>query len=80
MFSPYVVLAGAPKRDASVVAILADNTVRISARSLGSMNVQVLMEYLGGGGHLSMAGAQLKDVTLEEAKAKICESIDNYKK
>ncbi|MBE6895396.1 MAG: hypothetical protein E7483_07375 [Ruminococcaceae bacterium] len=66
--------------EASVVAILAGDTVRISARSLGGMNVQVLMEYLGGGGHLSMAGAQLKDVTLEQAKAKICESIDNYKK
>ena len=66
--------------EASIVAILANNTVRISARSLGGMNVQVLMEYLGGGGHLSMAGAQLTDVTLEEAKAKICESIDNYKK
>ena len=66
--------------EASVVAILVDNTVRISARSLGGMNVQVLMEYLGGGGHLSMAGAQLTDVTLEQAKEKICESIDNYKK
>ena len=66
--------------EASVVAILAGDTVRISARSLGSINVQVLMEYLGGGGHLSMAGAQLTGVTLEQAKEKICESIDNYKK
>ena len=66
--------------EASVVAILAGDAVRISARSLGSINVQVLMEYLGGGGHLSMAGAQLTGVTLEQAKEKICESIDNYKK
>ncbi len=64
--------------EASVVALLVDDTVRISARSLGNMNVQVLMEYLGGGGHLSMAGAQLREVTLEQAREKICESIDNY--
>ena len=66
--------------EASVVAVKVNDTVRVSARSLGGMNVQVLMEYIGGGGHLTMAGAQLKDVTLEEAKAKICESIDNYKR
>lgn len=66
--------------EASVVALLVNDTVRVSARSLGNMNVQVLMEYIGGGGHLSMAGAQLKDMTLEEAKIKIYESIDNYKR
>ena len=65
--------------EASIVAVLAGDTVRISARSLGQMNVQVMMEYLGGGGHMTMAGAQLHDVTLEEAKAKICECIDNYR-
>ena len=64
----------------SVVAVKFDDTISISARSLGEINVQVLMEYLGGGGHLTMAGAQLKGVTLEEAKEKIKESIDNYKK
>ena len=56
------------------------NVTVISARSLGEINVQVLMEYLGGGGHLTMAGAQLRDCTLEEAGEKIKESIDNYKK
>ena len=65
--------------EASVVALLVGDTVRVSARSLGNMNVQVLMEYIGGGGHLSMAGAQLKETTLEQAREKICESIDNYK-
>lgn len=65
--------------EASIVAILAGDTVRISARSLGDVNVQVMMEYLGGGGHLTMAGAQIKDVTLEQAREKICESIDNYR-
>ena len=66
--------------EASVVAVKVNDTIRISARSLGGMNVQVLMEYIGGGGHLTMAGAQLKDVTLSEAREKICESIDNYKR
>ncbi len=64
----------------SVVAVKFDDTFSISARSLGEINVQVLMEYLGGGGHLTMAGAQLKGVTIEEAGEKIKESIDNYKK
>ena len=66
--------------EASVVALMVNDTIRVSARSLGGMNVQVLMEYLGGGGHLTMAGAQLKDMTLEQAKEKIYESIDNYKR
>lgn len=64
----------------SIVAVKFDDTIQISARSLGEINVQVLMEYLGGGGHLTMAGAQLKGVTMEEATEKIKESIDNYKK
>lgn len=64
----------------SIVAVKFDDQIQISARSLGEINVQVLMEYLGGGGHLTMAGAQLKGVTIEEAKEKIKESIDNYKK
>ncbi len=65
---------------ASVVAVNVGNQINISARSMGEINVQLLMEYLGGGGHLTMAGAQLKDCTIEEATAKIIESIDNYKK
>ena len=64
----------------SVVAVKFDNVIQISARSLGEINVQVLMEYLGGGGHLTMAGAQLRDISLQEAEEKIRESIDNYKK
>ena len=63
----------------SVVAVKFDDVIQISARSLGEINVQVLMEYLGGGGHLTMAGAQLRGVSIEEATEKIKESIDNYK-
>lgn len=43
------------------------DTIGISARSLGSINVQVIMEKLGGGGHLSNAAAQLKDYTVADA-------------
>ena len=39
------------------------------------MNVQLIMEELGGGGHLSMAGAQLKGVSLEEAKEMVLKAI-----
>lgn len=64
----------------SIVAVQMGDQINVSARSLGDINVQVLMEYLGGGGHLTMAGAQLKEMTLEEAEEKIKESVDNYKK
>ncbi len=64
----------------SVVAVKFDDVIQISARSLGEINVQVLMEYLGGGGHLTMAGAQLREVSIDQAREKIKESIDNYKK
>ena len=43
------------------------DTIGISARSLGSINVQVIMEKLGGGGHLSNAASQLKDITVDDA-------------
>ena len=66
--------------DASIVAVKFDDKISISARSLGEINVQVLMEYLGGGGHLTMAGAQLYNMELEEAQKKIYESIDNYRR
>jgi c-di-AMP phosphodiesterase-like protein len=51
--------------------------VHISARSL-KLNVQKLMEKLGGGGHQNGAAAQLDDTTLEEAEALLHEKIDEY--
>ena len=56
---------------ASFVLFQTGNTVSISARSLGDVNVQLLMEALGGGGHLTMAGAQLQDATLRDARQKL---------
>jgi c-di-AMP phosphodiesterase-like protein len=56
----------------------ADGGVTISARSIGEVNVQVLLEGLGGGGNTSAAGAQLKNISLREAVNRVCEAIDKY--
>lgn len=55
----------------SVVLSQYNGTIYLSARSIDEVNVQVMMEKLGGGGHRSIAGAQLKDVTMEEAKEQL---------
>ena len=55
-----------------------DGGVNLSARSIGSLNVQVLLEELGGGGNKSAAAAQLKNTTLEESLLKLRTAIDNY--
>ena len=62
----------------SFVVYLEDGTINISARSYGEVNVQLIMEKLGGGGHLTMAGTQIDGISLEEARAKLLESIDSY--
>jgi len=49
-----------------------------SARSFGNVNVQLIMEKLGGGGHQTMAGAQLGDVNIKEAYIKLTNVIDSY--
>ncbi|MFC2695215.1 MAG: DHH family phosphoesterase [Lactobacillus sp.] len=54
------------------------DVVGISARSLGEINVQLIMEKLGGGGHLSNAASQLKDVTVDQAKDKLLQALDEY--
>ena len=51
--------------------------VYISARSIDEVNVQVMMERLGGGGHINIAGAQLENVEVEEAKNMIKQEIDS---
>ena len=65
--------------DASFVAVAKNGGVNISARSMGALNVQVILESLGGGGHLMMAGAQLHDCTLQDAETRIREQIDIYR-
>lgn len=55
-----------------------DNIIFISARSLGDINVHVLMEKLGGGGHIDVAGAQLKDMSFEDALEVVEKLIIEY--
>jgi len=64
---------------ASFVLTKFNNKVYISARSIDELNVQVVMEKLGGGGHMSVAGAQLEDKTIEEAKKIVHDLLDKMK-
>lgn len=61
---------------ASIVLTLYNDIIYVSARSIDEMNVQVLMEKLGGGGHRTIAGAQLREGSLPEAIATIKQAID----
>lgn len=62
--------------DASFVIFRTGDVINISARSLGAMNVQVVMERLGGGGHQTMAAAQLKDISVSEAKEMLINALN----
>lgn len=64
--------------DASFVIYPSNNCMCISARSLGAMNVQLVMEKLGGGGHQTMAATQLADKSADEAKKMLLCAIDEY--
>lgn len=73
--SPTVVGAQAANELLNIIGIKASfvitdyrNTIYISARAIDEVNVQLIMERLGGGGHLNIAGAQLKDTTVEATK------------
>jgi cyclic-di-AMP phosphodiesterase len=61
-----------------VIARRNDDVVAISARSLGDINVQVIMENLDGGGHLTNAATKMYNVTIEEAEKRLKETIDEY--
>lgn len=61
---------------ASFVITYYNNEIYISARSIDEVNVQVIMERLGGGGHMTIAGAQLKEVNPDEAKIILQRTID----
>ena len=80
--SPTVVGAQAANELLNIVGIKAavvmtpyEGKIYLSARSIDEVNVQVMMEKLGGGGHRTIAGAQLSGVTVEEAKEKIKDII-----
>lgn len=61
----------------SFVLCRSGNSISISGRSLGSINVQMVLEHLGGGGHLTVAGAQLPNTTMGKAVELLKAAIDN---
>ncbi|WP_028778251.1 DHH family phosphoesterase [Shimazuella kribbensis] len=60
-----------------VIARRDEKMVAISARSAGKLNVQVIMEEMGGGGHLTNAACQLKGVSLEQAEVKLISHLED---
>ncbi|MGV8905374.1 MAG: DHH family phosphoesterase [Acetobacterium sp.] len=66
---------------ASFIILKNEDGLTISGRSMGEVNVQVILEKLGGGGHLAIAGAQIpEEDSLDAGKDLVLEAIENYKK
>lgn len=63
---------------AMAVGKINSHTVKVSCRSDGEVNCQLLMESLGGGGHLTMAAATFQDMSIEDVKAKIRDKLNEY--
>ncbi len=61
-----------------VIYPTADGGVNVSARSIGDINVQIIMENMGGGGNRAAAAAQMKDIVLSDAVKKLYATIDAY--
>ncbi|GAA0467837.1 DHH family phosphoesterase [Alkalibacillus silvisoli] len=61
-----------------VISERKDDKIGVSARSLGDINVQVIMEQMNGGGHLTNAATQLEDTTLEQVEEQLRDIIDEY--
>ena len=85
--SPTIVGAQAANELLNVVGIKAsfvlteyNEKIYVSARSIDEINVQIIMERLGGGGHLNVAGAQLVDCTIDSAKRIIKDTLDEMLK
>ncbi|MBO5410480.1 MAG: DHH family phosphoesterase [Clostridia bacterium] len=64
--------------NASFVAYESNGTINISARSYGKINVQLIMESLGGGGHQTMAACQIKNCDIHQAVIMLHKAIDEY--
>lgn len=63
---------------ASFVLVKIKSEVLISARSFGDVNVQIILEALGGGGHITMAGAKIKSSSIEDVLIELNQAIDKY--
>ena len=61
-----------------VIARMSGDEIALNCRSLGGLNVQLIAESLGGGGHQTMAGAQFRDTTTEDVVTRLKEAIDKY--
>lgn len=82
--SPTIVGAQAANELLNIIGIKASfiltdyqNMIYISARSIDEVNVQIIMERLGGGGHMNIAGVQMETITMEEAIGALKETLDN---
>lgn len=64
--------------EASFVLTYVSDRVHISGRSLGNISVQLILEDLGGGGHLTSAGTQLSGISIEEAEEKLIKAIEKH--
>jgi len=62
----------------SFVLFNTEDGIGVSARSQGDINVQVIMEQIGGGGHQSVAGGKVKNASADEVKARLIEIVDSY--
>ena len=63
---------------ASFVLGKTGDKIYISGRSIGGINVQLILEKLGGGGHITLAGAQLENISMEDAKQELINRINEY--
>lgn len=63
---------------ASFVIGKTENKINISGRSIGDINVQIILEKMGGGGHSTVAGAQFENRTIEDVKQELIQKIDEY--
>ena len=80
--SPTVVGAQAANELLNIIGVKAsfviteyNRRIYVSARSIDEVNVQIIMERLGGGGHMNIAGAQMDGISVEEAKKKLKDII-----
>ena len=62
--------------ESSFVICESDNKIHISGRSNGNLNVQIILEKFGGGGHMMIAGAQIEGKSIDEVKAMLIDAIN----
>lgn len=65
--------------NASFILVNKGDYIHISGRSMGKISVQLILEMLGGGGHLTMAGAQIQEKSIEQTKVMLLDAIKQYK-